>query len=104
MFQDDQFLLYEPTPVVARTLDQLRALGVDQVRVTVLWRVAAPAPDFSARPAGFEATDPGAYPATAFAVYDRVLELARARGITVNFNVTAAGPLWAMKGRSPRPH
>jgi hypothetical protein len=64
MFQDDQLLLYEPSPVVAHTLDQLRALGVDQIRVTVLWRVAAPAPDSATRPAGFVATDPAAYPPT----------------------------------------
>jgi len=104
MFQDDQFLLYEPTPVVARTLEELQALGVEQIRVTVLWRVAAPAPDSPARPTGFLATDPAAYPDTAFAVFDRVLALARARGITVDFDVSAAGPLWAMKGRSPQPH
>jgi hypothetical protein len=104
MFQDDQFLLYQATPVVVRALDQLRALGVEQIRVTVLWRVAAPAPDSPTRPSGFVATDPAGYPPAAFAVYDRVLELARARGITVDFNVTAAGPLWAMKGRSPQPH
>jgi hypothetical protein len=104
MFQDDQFLLYEPTPIVVRTLDQLRALGVSQLRVTVLWRVAAPAPDSTSRPAGFVATDPAAYPPAAFALFDRVLELARARGMDVNFNVTAAGPRWAMGGRSPKAH
>jgi hypothetical protein len=93
IFQDDQLLVDSPAPTVSGTLDTLRSLGVDRVRITVLWASIAP----PAKPKGFKATDPAAYPATAWAPYDRVVTLARARGIDVDFNVTAPGPQWAMR-------
>ncbi|HEY2769831.1 MAG TPA: hypothetical protein VGI87_04655 [Solirubrobacteraceae bacterium] len=98
LFQDDQLLVDSPAPTVSRTLDTLRSLGVDRVRITVLWASIAP----GAKPAGFRAADPAAYPATAWVPYDRVVTLARARGIDVDFNVTAPGPLWAMQ-HAPNP-
>jgi hypothetical protein len=101
IFQDDQMLLYEPTPTVARTLDLLHRMGVDRVRVTVLWAAVAPGAASTRRPAHFRATDPDAYPAAGWAPYDRVVELAGARGIAVDFNVTAPGPLWAMVHPAP---
>ncbi len=103
IFQDDQMLLYAPTPALANTLATLKSLGVDRLRVTVLWRAIAPAAASVKEPAGFTASDPSAYPATGFALYDRLVLLARARGIGVDFNVTAAGPLWAMRRPADRP-
>jgi len=97
IFQDDDHLIYSPTATVARTLDTLRALGVDRVRLTILWKAIAPDPTAPTPPAGFVANDPAAYAAAAWAPYDRVVELARARGIGVDFNLTAPGPLWAMQ-------
>ncbi len=101
MFQDDRFLLYSSTATVARTLDALRALGVDRLRITVLWSTVAPAPRLTTPPLGFDAANPADYPARAWAPYDRVLELARARRIGVDFDLTAPGPLWAMGGGAP---
>ena len=95
--QDDQLLLYSPQPTVVKTLDTLRGLGVDRVRVTVLWLALAPDSTSTTRPAGLNATDPAAYSAAAWAPYDRLTRLAAARGIGVIFNVTAPGPLWAME-------
>jgi hypothetical protein len=101
MFQDDRYLIDSPTPAVTRTLDALRALGVDRLRITVLWSSIAPRAGARAAPLGFDGSDPGAYPPAAWAPYDRVLELARARDIAVNFDVTAPGPLWAMRPGPP---
>jgi hypothetical protein len=101
MFQDDQLLIDSPTATVTRTLDELRALGVDRLRLTVLWAAIAPDPLAARAPAGFDAARPGAYPASGWAPYDRVLELARARGIGVDFDLTAPGPLWAMAPGAP---
>ncbi len=101
MFQDDQLLLDSPTATVTRTLDRLRALGVDRLRLTVLWASIAPDPLAAHPPAGFDPSRPGAYPAGAWAPYDRVLELARARGIGVDFDLTAPGPRWAMAPGAP---
>jgi hypothetical protein len=101
MFQDDQELVYSSAPTVIRTLDALRALGVDRLRITVLWSAIAPASGSATAPARFDGADPGAYPRGAWGPYDRVLELARARGIGVDFDLTAPGPLWAMGRRAP---
>lgn len=101
MFQDDDHLLYASTPTVTATLQTLRRLGVDTIRATLLWDAVAPQPTSTIAPAGFDASNPGAYPAAAWAPYDRLVELARADGITVNFNLTAPGPLWAMGRGAP---
>ncbi|MGH2866980.1 MAG: hypothetical protein ACRDNK_05350 [Solirubrobacteraceae bacterium] len=103
MFQDDRALIYSPRAKVVRTLDALRALGVDRLRVTMLWSAIAPAPLAPTAPAGFAPTDPGAYPAGAWAPYDRLLALARARGLAVDLDLTAPGPLWAMRSGAPLP-
>jgi hypothetical protein len=102
MFQDDQYTLYQPTATtVEHTLDTLKALGVDVVRVQVLWANIAPDPTSATRPAGFDASNPAAYPATGWAPYDRLVRLARARGLGVQFDLTAPGPLWAMRHPVP---
>jgi hypothetical protein len=101
IFQDDNHLVYASTSTVQSTLDSLAALGVDRVRITVKWSAVAPDPMGSVYPSNFNASDPAAYPAANWAPYDRVLELALAHGIGVDFNVTAPGPLWAMKHGAP---
>jgi hypothetical protein len=103
IFQDDDHLLYASTPVVTRTLDTLESLGVTELRATVLWKVIAPDPGSTAPPAGFRAGDPSAYPAASWAPYDRLVELAQARDIGVDFDITAPGPLWAMARHAPSP-
>jgi hypothetical protein len=101
MFQDDQLLIDSPTATVTSTLDQLRALGVDRLRLTVLWSSIAPDPLANHPPAGFDPSQPAAYPPVAWARYDRVVVLARARGIGVDFDLTAPGPRWAMAPGAP---
>jgi hypothetical protein len=95
-FQDDTLLVYKTQAEVAQTLNTLRSLGVDRIRVSVFWRLVAPAPD-SRTPPSFAggATDPGSYPAGNWVRYDQIVRLAAARGIGVNFNVTGAAPDWA---------
>ena len=101
-FQDDDHLIYAPTATVASTLDELRSLGVDDVRVTILWRAIAPDPTATKPPSGFDPSNPADYAASAWVPYDRLVELARARGIGVDFNVGSPGPLWAMGQGAPQ--
>jgi hypothetical protein len=101
MFQDDRELIYSPTATVVRTLGTLRSLGVQRLRLTILWSAIAPSPDALAPPAGFDGGDPAAYAAAAWAPYDRIVTLARARGIAVDFDLTAPGPRWAMASGAP---
>ncbi len=62
IFQDDELLLYSPTATVAGRWTR-SGLGVDRLRVTVLWGAIAPDPTSPVPPAGFAAGDPAAYPA-----------------------------------------
>ena len=101
IFQDDRYLLYSPAPTVAKTLAELRALGVDRVRLSIIWGAIAPGRNARVRPRRFDGANPADYSAAAWAPYDRVVELARAHGIAVDFNVTAPGPLWAMAAPAP---
>jgi hypothetical protein len=100
-FQDDNHLIYAPADEVARTMDRMKALGADRLRITVLWSAIAPQPNALERPAGFDAADSGAYPGGAWDHYDTLVRLAAERGLGVNFNLTVPGPVWAM-GSSPR--
>jgi hypothetical protein len=93
--QDDPNLVYKSPAQVASFLDQLKSLGVDRVRVTVLWRLVAPAPTAQAKPAGFDGSNPEAYPKGSWNRYDSIVRLAAARGIAVHLNPTAPAPSWA---------
>ena len=103
IFQDDDHLIYASTATVSKTLDTLKALGVQRIRATVLWRAIAPDPKSLGPPADFDATNPAEYPASEWAPYDRLVRLAGARGIGVDFNLSAPGPLWAMSKRARAP-
>jgi hypothetical protein len=72
----------------------MKGLGVDRVRVTVYWRLVAPTADSASEPK-FDATDPNAYPAGAWDRYDTLVRLAEAKGVGLNFNLSAPAPLWA---------
>lgn len=102
-FQDDALLVAGSPATVARTLDTLRALGVDRVRATVVWRSIAPAPEDASKPTGFDAANPSAYPAGAWERYDRLVQLARSRSLAVGFVLTAPAPNWATGSFPTRP-
>ena len=93
--QDDAELLHRSPRRIAATLDDMRDIGVDWVRVTAGWSVIAPAPLSSRRP-NFDATDPGAYPAGAWAALDRVYRSARRRGLRTAIDIAFWAPRWAV--------
>lgn len=95
MFQDDPRILSPSASVRDATLDEARALGAQRIRVTAFWDRFAPAATSTTKPAGFDATNPDAYPAEAWRVLDAVIAGAGRRGMTVNLNPTAPGPKWA---------
>ena len=99
-FQDDDLLLYNTPTGMKNTLDTLRALGVQRVRVSLIWAVVAPDALSTQRPR-FDATDPAAYPNGSWNRYDALLTAAQERGIAVNFDLMDPAPLWAT-GRMPR--
>jgi hypothetical protein len=101
-FQDDDLLVFGTPEQQADALDTMKALGADRVRVSVFWREVAPDRESRTKPA-FDAADPAAYPPVLWERYDRILRLARERGLAVNFDVTGPGPLWAMSDPGERP-
>jgi hypothetical protein len=94
-FQADRPLLAAPTASVRGLLGVLAGLGVQRIRLTVTWSRIAPSRRARRQPR-FDATDPGAYPPAAWVPYDRLIRLARARGMAVDLDITGPGPLWAM--------
>src|SRR5688572_2941277 len=98
IFQDDDRLLHSTPAQSDATLQELKDLGVDRIRLSVIWRNFAPARDAGARP-GFDGADPAAYPPAEFDPLDHVLRVARRLGIEVLLNVRGDAPNWAM----PRP-
>ncbi len=84
------------------TLQRLRMLGVERVRVAVRWDLIAPSHGAHRRPRGFNAANPASYPAANWAIWDELVRDARRDGIAVNFNVVGGAPLWATGPGAPR--
>src|SRR3954468_18318627 len=92
LFQDDANLLFTSDARRNATLNELRGLGVDVIRVNVVWNQYAPAPQSKKRPK-FDATNPNAY--RNLNVVTAVVNGARVRGMAVQLTPTVPGPAWA---------
>jgi hypothetical protein len=97
LMQDDDELIYKTSKDRRKALDRMKGLGVEAVRVTLLWRSIAPGADSRRKPGGFNGAKPGDYQHSRWDPYDEIVHLAAARGIAVNFNPTGPGPVWAHK-------
>ena len=89
VMQDDNQLVYGSGAQRENALTYMRALGVDAVRVTVLWQAAAPRRKLR------NGANPAAYPRRNWDRYDELVKSATSRGLLVYFSVTAPGPAWA---------
>lgn len=87
--------------VRAEALDEARALGAKWLRVVLYWQDVAPQPDARTVPA-FNERDPATYPAAGWAIYDRLFDEARARGLRLLVTVSGPGPRWATSARKDR--
>lgn len=83
------------------TLDLLRRLGVDDVRVVLRWSTVAPAPSSRHKPKRFNAAAPGAYPPAGWSVYDAIIRAAAARHVGVLLDISGPAPIWASGRRAP---
>ncbi len=102
-FQDDNLLVFAEPDAVAQTMDKLKGLGVDRLRVSVFWRDVAPDGRKEEKPTGFDGTNPAAYPSPNWDRYDTIVRLAQQRGLALNFNVTSPAPHWATGSLKDRP-
>ena len=96
ILQDDAQLLGRGADVRERTLDELKVLGVDVVKMTVSWRELAPGG--RRKPGGLNSEDPAAY--AGWERYDAAIASARRRQLDVLLQVTGPAPDWASIGRS----
>jgi hypothetical protein len=87
----------------AGTLDLLKRLGVDRVRVFMTWDELAPDPTARTAPIGFDAADPAAYPASGWSIYDTIVRDASARGIGLDLVLGPPPPRWASGKGAPQP-
>lgn len=76
-------------------LDEIQGLGVDELRVVLLWRNVAPSALASRKP-DFDTTDPASY---SWGQYDALLTDARARGMKVLLTVSGPVPRWATEDK-----
>jgi hypothetical protein len=104
MMDDDQ-LIYSGDAVRDAALHKMKNLGVDMVRVTVLWNVVSKgAKSGHAQHRRFNklgAANPKAYPKLNWDRYDRLVRATRQLGLIPYFDVTWPGPSWGM-GKPPR--
>ncbi|MFL5894179.1 MAG: hypothetical protein ACJ76Z_03580 [Thermoleophilaceae bacterium] len=91
IIQDDARVLGGATR--ESTLDEMKALGADVVKISIFWRDVA-----ATKPANAE--DPASYPGAKWATYDSAISAAAARGLQVFVQVTGPAPDWAAGGKS----
>ncbi len=103
LMDDDQFI-YSDASHTARALSEIKAPGVDRVKVSVVWSLVAPDAASTHTPK-FDATNPAAYPPGAWARWDRIVTYARSIGLRVYFQLVPPAPLWALgKGKPAQGH
>ena len=96
VMEEDTHLQADP----AGTLERMRELGADVVRVSMAWKSIAPAPNSTHPPPGFDASNPAAYPAANWKVWDTIVADADRDGMTVDLDVMGGAPRWALgRGR-----
>ena len=96
MLLDDDQLIYTSTQHMVQTLDTLHSLGIDVVKVSMVWQLVAPNAGSSQRPPGFDATNPAAYPPGAWSRWDTLVEVAHSLGMRVYFLIIGPSPIWAV--------
>ena len=102
MMDDDQ-LVYRNDATREAALKVMQALGVDEIRVTVLWaNVALGIQQYDHRHhIRFRPADPASYPPSNWNRYDALVRSAQAKGMEVYFDVTGPGPSYA-HGHAPK--
>src|SRR3954454_20726025 len=94
IMQDDDALVYGGDAKRDQTLARMKALGVDTVRVTVLWKnVASKVTAAQARRRDMR--KPRSYGVRIWNQYDNLVRSAQNLGIQVYFSVTGPAPPWA---------
>jgi hypothetical protein len=93
IFQDDAGLIFVSEKKRNRNLDELKSLGVDIIRVNVVWSSYAKSPNHAKKPKSFHPSDPTEY--RNLNNIDALVAEARKRGMDVLLTPTTPAPRWA---------
>jgi hypothetical protein len=95
VFEDHRYLVASGPGTRQSTLEQIRSLGADTVRVEIHWSDVAPSSSARSKPS-FDATNPAAYPG--FGPYDDLILRTQAMGMRIIVTITGDAPRWATAG------
>jgi hypothetical protein len=95
MVEDHPYLVRSGPGPREATLNEIKALGADAIRIEVKWSEVAPDATANSQPA-FDATDPAAYPG--FEPYDDLVQRATAKGFRILITLAPDAPDWATAG------
>jgi hypothetical protein len=95
IFEDHPYLVRTDPATRDRTLDEIKELGADTLRIEIKWDEVAPGPRARNRPR-FDPTNPAEYPG--FAPYDELIKSAVARKLRIVVTITGDAPRWATSG------
>jgi hypothetical protein len=92
LFEAPRELLSPDDALRQKTLDEIQSMGVNDLRIVILWRSVAPSSGSSTPPAGFDSAGQDGY---LWAPYDRAINEARARGMHILVTISGPIPKWA---------
>ncbi len=95
VIQDDAALLYRSEPEVRASIERIRELGIDRVRITASWGAIAPGRHSRERPR-FDAGDSSAYGTDGWTRLDLVLREVQAAGLKPMIDLAFHAPRWAV--------
>jgi hypothetical protein len=100
ILQENNLLLYTSPQEQYRVMREIKSLGVDVVKVPLIWALVAP-DQLSAVAPHLDATDPGSYPQGSWSRYDDLVEEAHHLGLRVYFQLAPPVPRWAIAPNFP---
>ncbi len=102
IFEDHTALVQKGVKKRIDTLDKIRSLGADTLRIEFRWNEIAPSPRSKTKPK-FDSADPGAYKGAlnaypGFGQYDDLVVRAQKMGFRILGTITGDAPRWATAG------
>jgi hypothetical protein len=102
VIQDDAVFLHGTDQEIRTAVQQVRALGIERVRLTAGWSVIAPQPDVDRVPQG-DLSDPDAYPPESWSNLDRAVRYVIGGGLSPMIDIAFWAPRWAAQPDATRP-
>jgi hypothetical protein len=100
VMQDDDQLFGHGDNRGKATLDEMKALGADVVKIRIGWRYVVPKPGATKKPSGFQSENPAEYPHEYWERIDNVVIGTVARGMRPYILIGGPAPDWA-SGKTP---